>query len=613
MKNIVVLLFLLFSQTLFAQTQTYGGRANATQIQGKTVSTTAPTQGQVLAWCATTSSWQPVAQSGGGGGGSGTVTSVVSGAGLVAGTITANGTVAVDVGTAANKILQVTSGGQYPTLDGFLITNVNAANRTLSNLTTTAMNTDLTFNTGSQATIGTSAASTQTKDLYVKPGTSSAAAGGQLNLQGATGSTVGGAVTIYGGSATAASANGGAVVIGTGVPGSGGADNSITLQPNGSGTIVFNDSSAPTSAGKPWISTNSSGVAGWSSLNLGTAGSVTGLLPLANGGTGGADGFLLTNLSAAKIAVGTLSAARLSGVDGSQLTNLNASNVAVGTLSAARLNGVDGSQLTNLNAANVAVGTLSAARGGTGTSTAFTSGSVVYSGASGVYAQDNANFFWDATNHRIGIGTTTPSVALEIVGTAVAGIKYTNTNGASAAQMQFYNGGVETILSAASGAEGSLGTQSNHPLSIISNGTTHLHVSAAGVIQFNTGYTSCSGFTTDGSGVIACTASDERLKNIQGEFTSGLDALKNIKPIRYKWNEKHFALSGSYAPPTQKAKDEIYTGFSAQNVMAGIPEGARQGDNGYYNLDTLAIMATMVNAINELSEKVNTLEKKCEH
>jgi hypothetical protein len=50
--------------------------------------------------------------------------------------------------------------------------------------------------------------------------------------------------------------------------------------------------------------------------------------------------------------------------------------------------------------------------GGTGTSTAFTAGSVVFAGASGVYSQDNANFFWDDTNNRLGIGLTNPSAVL---------------------------------------------------------------------------------------------------------------------------------------------------------------------------------------------------------
>lgn len=48
------------------------------------------------------------------------------------------------------------------------------------------------------------------------------------------------------------------------------------------------------------------------------------------------------------------------------------------------------------------------ARGGTGTATQFTAGSIVFAGASGVYTQDNANLFWDDTNNRLGVGTATP-------------------------------------------------------------------------------------------------------------------------------------------------------------------------------------------------------------
>lgn len=60
-------------------------------------------------------------------------------------------------------------------------------------------------------------------------------------------------------------------------------------------------------------------------------------------------------------------------------------------------------------------GTLGVANGGTGTTTAFTAGSVIFAGASGVYSQDNTNFFWDDSNNRLGIGTATPSVTLHII------------------------------------------------------------------------------------------------------------------------------------------------------------------------------------------------------
>jgi hypothetical protein len=60
-------------------------------------------------------------------------------------------------------------------------------------------------------------------------------------------------------------------------------------------------------------------------------------------------------------------------------------------------------------------GALGVANGGSGTPTAFTPGSIVFAGASGVYSQDNANLFWDDVNNRLGIGLTTPTTPLHIV------------------------------------------------------------------------------------------------------------------------------------------------------------------------------------------------------
>lgn len=54
-------------------------------------------------------------------------------------------------------------------------------------------------------------------------------------------------------------------------------------------------------------------------------------------------------------------------------------------------------------------GQLSVDRGGTGTATAFTTGSVVFAGASGVYSQNNSSLFWDNTNGRLGVQTATPN------------------------------------------------------------------------------------------------------------------------------------------------------------------------------------------------------------
>ncbi|MBI3441066.1 MAG: hypothetical protein HY052_04575, partial [Proteobacteria bacterium] len=63
-------------------------------------------------------------------------------------------------------------------------------------------------------------------------------------------------------------------------------------------------------------------------------------------------------------------------------------------------------------------GVLPAANGGSG---GFTQGSVIFADATGASTQDNANFFWDATNHRLGLGwaaAASPHATLDIAGTA---------------------------------------------------------------------------------------------------------------------------------------------------------------------------------------------------
>jgi hypothetical protein len=53
------------------------------------------------------------------------------------------------------------------------------------------------------------------------------------------------------------------------------------------------------------------------------------------------------------------------------------------------------------------------------TLSAYTAGSVVFAGTAGLLSQDNANFFWDDTNNRLGLGTATPARTLDVNGSAV--------------------------------------------------------------------------------------------------------------------------------------------------------------------------------------------------
>lgn len=72
--------------------------------------------------------------------------------------------------------------------------------------------------------------------------------------------------------------------------------------------------------------------------------------------------------------------------------------------------------------ADVGTSVLGISNGGTGTNTQFTQGAVVIAGASGVYTQDVAGIFFDATTNRLGLGTQSPGYTADIVGTlSVAG------------------------------------------------------------------------------------------------------------------------------------------------------------------------------------------------
>src|ERR1035441_1182208 len=84
---------------------------------------------------------------------------------------------------------------------------------------------------------------------------------------------------------------------------------------------------------------------------------------------------------------------------------------------------ITGSAATVTGAAQTAITSVGTLSGLTVTAaptfSALTLGSVRFASTSGLIAQDNANFFWDATNHRLGIGTTAPGYPLTVLGTAV--------------------------------------------------------------------------------------------------------------------------------------------------------------------------------------------------
>lgn len=124
--------------------------------------------------------------------------------------------------------------------------------------------------------------------------------------------------------------------------------------------------------------------------------------------------------------------------------------------------------------------------------------------------------------------------------------------------------------------------------------TANLNLKSTGVNQMPT--YGAGTLTTDASGNITAT-SDERLKDIDATFTRGLVDLRGIRPVTYHWKES-----------TGLDRTEAYTGFTAQNVLSNIPEAVSMNQAGNYTLDERPIVATLVNAVNELETRLAKLE-----
>jgi len=140
-------------------------------------------------------------------------------------------------------------------------------------------------------------------------------------------------------------------------------------------------------------------------------------------------------------------------------------------------------------------GTLGVSSGGTGTSTAFTTGSVIFAGASGTYTQDNANFFWDDTNNYLGIGTASPGSILDVQATSgVSMFRLTATTGTNAVYSRYSNTGGFLFL----GRDNSAGTDfgsaysagiwstGGYPMLFATNSTERMRIHASGGVSIGT-------------------------------------------------------------------------------------------------------------------------------
>jgi hypothetical protein len=149
-------------------------------------------------------------------------------------------------------------------------------------------------------------------------------------------------------------------------------------------------------------------------------GGTTGQVQFNNSGSLG--GFTVSGDGTLNTSTGALTITKTSGTSfaaSATTDTTSAANISSGTLPSGRLSGsytgVTG--VGTLTAGTWTATVIGVTYGGTGTTTQFTSGSLVFAGASGVYSQNNSKVFWDNTNYRLGIGTATPGVSFAVSGT----------------------------------------------------------------------------------------------------------------------------------------------------------------------------------------------------
>jgi hypothetical protein len=87
------------------------------------------------------------------------------------------------------------------------------------------------------------------------------------------------------------------------------------------------------------------------------------------------------------------------------------------------------------------------------------------------------------------------------------------------------------------------------------------------------------------------TLSDARLKQIQGDYRSGLSEVTQLNPVLYT-----YSAGNEMNLPTEQQ----YVGVVAQEVHEVIPEAVEENADGYLMVNNDPIIWAMVNAIKEL-------------
>ncbi|HEV7743436.1 MAG TPA: tail fiber domain-containing protein [Pyrinomonadaceae bacterium] len=235
----------------------------------------------------------------------------------------------------------------------------------------------------------------------------------------------------------------------------------------------------------------------------------------------------------------------------------------------------------------------------------------------------------------VGIGTGTPGAKLDILdnSTGVAGMQVRNTTSGAGAQIQnklvndagsfsYYgltsSGYTDAPILANRAFFGSnavdtvIWAQSANNIIFATNGialsSERMRVTSTGNVGIGTTAPtetlSVNGTASKTGGGSWAVFSDERLKNIKGNFNIGLKAVMQLQPLRYEYKPTN-ALN-------LESKGE-HIGFGAQALQKVIPEAVTTSDSGYLQVNNDPIIWTMLNAIKEQQKEIEQLKEEVNH
>jgi len=223
------------------------------------------------------------------------------------------------------------------------------------------------------------------------------------------------------------------------------------------------------------------------------------------------------------------------------------------------LNGQTGQTQTFQNDSNVTIsssnnthsivwqGQLPVSRGGTGAGS-FTSGSVLFSDGSTI-TQNNLKLFWDNTNGRLGIGTSSPTATLDVNGTAKV-TSLTSTNDSTINGLTIGLGGGSAIYNTALGVEALLNNTGNESVAI-----------GFSSLANNTGYHN----TAIGSQVGGSGGSDNTIvgRRAGGPSTGGRTTAMGVQTLLFNTGAANTAIGAETMVYNTTGHDNVAIGPSA--------------------------------------------------